>query len=437
VLVVVALTVGIPLTLAVVAHEGSTLLVAANGLRLLARRPHPPLAESRPWARYFPDYHPLVEEARSRGWAVVAANVPRALANRIAQEGLAVLPRALANGLEATERRHAAAEISCPDDDYRRRFVEEMTRHPSADTTDAEADARRQQRFYEAQCVKDETMAEAIAAATATGAVRPVVHVTGSFHSDYGDGIPVRLLRREPDLDVVSVTIVTVADLDAADPAPHLDRADYLLFTLATPTAERPGPERDCGDGTGRHWPLTAAAAAAACPCRAGAGADRACRARRGGWTAGLRCDNVAWDRQARRPAPALSVCWCTQVRIPGGPHARLRVPLPRLPRDLREDRAHERARVDPPRVPALRGYQRGAGLQPVLREDGQEKLTARPVFRQLDRRRPGLTPFSGQAAVALAACPAAPPLLQQPGRRLCRRPASGPAGRPQLRRRR
>jgi Cd2+/Zn2+-exporting ATPase len=39
-LVVVALTVGIPLTLAVVAHEGSTLLVAANGLRLLAGKPH-------------------------------------------------------------------------------------------------------------------------------------------------------------------------------------------------------------------------------------------------------------------------------------------------------------------------------------------------------------------------------------------------------------
>jgi len=39
-LVVVALTVGIPLTLAVVAHEGSTLLVAANGLRLLGGRPH-------------------------------------------------------------------------------------------------------------------------------------------------------------------------------------------------------------------------------------------------------------------------------------------------------------------------------------------------------------------------------------------------------------
>jgi Zn2+/Cd2+-exporting ATPase len=42
-LVLVALTVGIPLTLAVVAHEGSTLIVAANGLRLLAGRPHPPI----------------------------------------------------------------------------------------------------------------------------------------------------------------------------------------------------------------------------------------------------------------------------------------------------------------------------------------------------------------------------------------------------------
>jgi Zn2+/Cd2+-exporting ATPase len=42
-LVVVALTVGIPLTLAVVAHEGSTLLVAANGLRLLRGGPHEPV----------------------------------------------------------------------------------------------------------------------------------------------------------------------------------------------------------------------------------------------------------------------------------------------------------------------------------------------------------------------------------------------------------
>jgi Cd2+/Zn2+-exporting ATPase len=45
-LVIVAMTVGIPLPLAVVGHEGSTLLVAANGLRLLRGAPHPPVVPS-------------------------------------------------------------------------------------------------------------------------------------------------------------------------------------------------------------------------------------------------------------------------------------------------------------------------------------------------------------------------------------------------------
>jgi len=42
-LVVITLTIGMPLPLAVVAHEGSTLLVAVNGLRLLRGHPHPPM----------------------------------------------------------------------------------------------------------------------------------------------------------------------------------------------------------------------------------------------------------------------------------------------------------------------------------------------------------------------------------------------------------
>jgi Zn2+/Cd2+-exporting ATPase len=46
-LVTVTLTIGIPLTLAVVAHEGSTLLVAANGLRLLGGKPHRPVVPAR------------------------------------------------------------------------------------------------------------------------------------------------------------------------------------------------------------------------------------------------------------------------------------------------------------------------------------------------------------------------------------------------------
>jgi Zn2+/Cd2+-exporting ATPase len=47
VLVGVAATVGMPLALAVIAHEGSTLLVALNGLRLLGGGPHPPTVPRR------------------------------------------------------------------------------------------------------------------------------------------------------------------------------------------------------------------------------------------------------------------------------------------------------------------------------------------------------------------------------------------------------
>ena len=47
-LVVIATVVGIPLTLAVVAHEGSTLLVVMNGLRLLGGGPHPPVTPGYP-----------------------------------------------------------------------------------------------------------------------------------------------------------------------------------------------------------------------------------------------------------------------------------------------------------------------------------------------------------------------------------------------------
>ena len=64
ILVVIALGVGIPLTLAVVAHEGSTLIVVLNGLRLLGGRPHPPVVP--PERSHFPGSARLVP-SRSAG----------------------------------------------------------------------------------------------------------------------------------------------------------------------------------------------------------------------------------------------------------------------------------------------------------------------------------------------------------------------------------
>lgn len=184
------------------------------------------LEDARPWPRYATDYRALVEAARARGWDVIAANVPRDLAALIAREGLAAI-----DTLAPDTRAHAARDIVCPDDTYRERFIEQMNRHPAPGS---EPDDTRSQRYYEAQCVKDETMAESIVAALRDGAPRPIVHVNGQFHSDYGDGAPARTLRRDQRLDIVNITTVPVQDLDNIDPAPHRGRADYLLFTLAS-----------------------------------------------------------------------------------------------------------------------------------------------------------------------------------------------------------
>jgi uncharacterized iron-regulated protein len=182
------------------------------------------LEQARPWPNYRTDYRPLVEMARDRGGQVVGTNMPQALATGIARAGLTSL-----EGLSPGERATAAAEIECPADEYFERFMEAIggaaeSAHGAASDTDP-----MMQRVFEAQCARDETMAEAIAPL-----IRPdafVFHVNGSFHTDHYLGIVPRLLRREPEARVRIVATVQVEDL--ANPAveEHSDRADYVLFT--------------------------------------------------------------------------------------------------------------------------------------------------------------------------------------------------------------
>ncbi len=78
-------------------------------------------------------------------------------------------------------------------------------------------------------------MAESIAAAFAKLDGRPgvVVHVTGSFHSDYGEGTGERVRRRLAGRRVTTVSISPAESLDTIAPlADDLKRADYLVYTV-------------------------------------------------------------------------------------------------------------------------------------------------------------------------------------------------------------
>jgi uncharacterized iron-regulated protein len=187
------------------------------------------LKTSRPWPRYATDYRPLVEFARAHHWPVVAANVPRRIAADVAKAG-----KPAVDSMAAGDRAFAAADLQCPHDAYFDRFAEQMGGHQGSSGSQASVDATTE-RYYLAQCIKDETMAESIAAAFAKLDGKPgvVVHVTGSFHSEYGEGTGERVRRRLAGRRVATVSMMPVETLDAlVPPAADMKRADYLVYTI-------------------------------------------------------------------------------------------------------------------------------------------------------------------------------------------------------------
>jgi uncharacterized iron-regulated protein len=191
------------------------------------------LAGSRPWDRYVTDYRPMIELARVHGWTVVAANVPRRLATGVSRAGLTML-----DTLNAADKKFVAREHRCPKDAYYDKFAETMKGHgagggpPTA--SDAAMMASMTDKFYQAQCVKDEAMGEAIADAwkkAPKGAL--VFQVDGAFHSDFGLGTAERARRRAPEASSVVITAVPVKDLAKAQAGDDAKKADYLIFTRA------------------------------------------------------------------------------------------------------------------------------------------------------------------------------------------------------------
>ena len=192
------------------------------------------LAKTRPWDRYITDYRPMVELAKSKGWPVVASNIPRPMASAVGRKGLAAL-----DTLTPDERTWAAKDIQCPEDAYRARFMETMRGHSSGSPAPSPGDTLPTavaNRFYFAQCIKDETMAESIVEAMKRAPGNAlVVHYDGAFHSDYRQGTADRVRRRAPDLRLAVVTAVPVTDQSTATLADHAGRADYIIFTKRIP----------------------------------------------------------------------------------------------------------------------------------------------------------------------------------------------------------
>ena len=153
---------------------------------------------------------------------MLASNAPARIVRAVGRDGLA----ATWEKLTATDRRLVAAYVSAPSDAYWDRFRAVIgPGHRGA------GDPAAVRRFYEAQCLRDDTMAETVANALAAG--RAVLHVNGSFHSDAGLGAVARVLWRRPlatrRLAVVKFMPVK-GDPSRAETGTYKSEADFVVF---------------------------------------------------------------------------------------------------------------------------------------------------------------------------------------------------------------
>jgi uncharacterized iron-regulated protein len=178
------------------------------------------LKHSRPWPNYARDYKPLIELARSRKLDVIAGNLPRPVASKVASK-------------EGSTSPFLPRSTTAPMDRYWELFAEAMKGHPGAEGA--------AERMYRAQCAKDDAMAEGIADYLAANPHRQplVIHCNGNFHSDYGLGTATRLTTRVPLAQTAIISMVAVPDVAKADLTKDRKKAHYLLVVPAPPPPEK------------------------------------------------------------------------------------------------------------------------------------------------------------------------------------------------------
>lgn len=185
------------------------------------------LQHSRPWKDYARDYKPLIELARERKLDVIAGNLPRPVAGKVASKEGSLSP-------------YLPRNTTAPLDRYWELFADVMKGHPGADGV--------VERMYRAQCAKDDAMAEGIADYLAMNPHRQplIIHCNGNFHSDYGLGTAARLQQRTPLLQTAIISMVAVPDVAKADVTADRKKAHYLLVVPAPPkpppAATKPSP---------------------------------------------------------------------------------------------------------------------------------------------------------------------------------------------------
>lgn len=163
-------------------------------------------ANSRPWPNYDEAYRPLVEFAKAEGIYVLAGNIPRRMANQYAKAGDF-------STIAGEDKQYMPQKHLVEYKDYYEKFKAYMS--SGDENTHMMMTPERIEKFYKAQCLKDDTMAESIVLYNKAHPDTKVLHIQGEFHGGDHLGVAEKVHKLNPNLKLVVITPVEAKDYDA------------------------------------------------------------------------------------------------------------------------------------------------------------------------------------------------------------------------------
>ncbi len=179
------------------------------------------LDDSRPWNNYKTDYRPLIEYAKQNKLDVIAANAPRRYVNMVSRNGRDALEQLSPEA----KKWLAPLPFAKSSDAYAKKFTDLMGGMPS--------NTQSVSKILESQTLWDTTMAFSIAEYLKNNKIALVVHLNGSFHTENRLGTAEQVLKFNPKLKVLVVTMKSESDFKNFDKAKHSNLGDFIILTDA------------------------------------------------------------------------------------------------------------------------------------------------------------------------------------------------------------
>ncbi|WP_019895164.1 ChaN family lipoprotein [Hydrogenovibrio halophilus] len=163
--------------------------------------------ETDAWPNYTGSYRPMIEFAKRHFLPVVAANAPGRIVRCVGRHGPDYL-----NRLPPNQRDWVAQNPFYDPPGYQPRFFEFVTGQAHGESTSPKKTdvTQRQRQSYQAQLLRDNTMAESLLNAKRDHPDAQILHLNGAFHSDEFLGTVAALAQRAPQLRIAVISPVRI-----------------------------------------------------------------------------------------------------------------------------------------------------------------------------------------------------------------------------------